>query len=61
MNITIEINTVNAEFEYDAGLEVARILEGLAKQLQSWNGEVGFRLNLSDINGNVVGEARTDV
>ena len=55
MNITITINTDNAAFEYQAGLEVARILRDLARQVQNWPGRNKFRLSCMDINGNKVG------
>lgn len=52
MNITITINTDNEAFQPDADLEIARILERLAKEWYS----VGDGYKLRDYNGNTVGK-----
>lgn len=57
MDITITINTDNAAFQDDAGIEVARILRQLAGNLELWQGKNEFSLGLRDINGNKVGSA----
>ena len=57
-NMKITINTKNAAFEYQAGIEVARILRGLADKIENWEGKNSFTLGLLDVNGNKVGEVK---
>lgn len=61
MRFKIEIDCSNAAFEY-AFDEVARILEDQAAKLRRWadnNPTPKWADTLRDINGNVVGKART--
>lgn len=55
MKITITINTDNAAFEPDAGVEVARILRHLADKTENWTGVNEFTLGVLDTNGTKVG------
>ena len=52
MAFTLTISTDNAAFEDEPASEIARILRGLANDLE-FNGEGGGRLY--DVNGNRVG------
>lgn len=54
MQITITINTDNAAFEGDPGVELSRILTQLAQEFeQTTNPHSG---KICDINGNTVGK-----
>lgn len=59
MRIKLELDTSNSAFFEGggAGVEVARILRGLADQLEDWPGVNTFTLGLRDVNGNKVGTA----
>ena len=53
--IRIEINTDNAAFADDPGIEVGRILHRLADALQNHEVKLADGGGLQDINGNRVG------
>jgi hypothetical protein len=57
MGLKINIETDNAAFEDNAGIECARILRKVAQKIEDWSGANDFSLGLLDINGNRVGEA----
>ena len=59
MKLTVTIKMDNAAFhDGDNGNELARILRGLAERLDNATVSPGAALNLRDVNGNTVGEAR---
>jgi len=54
MNFTVTINLDNEAFSESAEFELARILHGLASDIESYK---GTDRRLMDINGNVVGSS----
>lgn len=58
LRIAIEMN--NAAFEEGRGAEAARILRDLADRLEDDGVQAGTHIPLYDINGNRVGNARTE-
>jgi hypothetical protein len=57
MTFTLEIACDNAAFEGGHSVEIARILNRLAKQLSGEELHVGDEIKLRDANGNTVGQA----
>jgi hypothetical protein len=58
--IKVEISMTNAAFAGgDSGPEVARILRKLAANIEESDLHGGYAELLRDVNGNVVGEAKT--
>jgi hypothetical protein len=56
LRITIKMD--NAAFEFNQGPEVARILRDMAKAVDEDVDLDWFSMNLRDLNGNTVGEAK---
>jgi len=57
MKATIEINLDNAVFQLGGGLELARLLRGLAEDIENNNAcNLGSYIAIIDVNGNKVGE-----
>jgi hypothetical protein len=56
LRITIKMD--NAAFTFNDGYEAARILRVLAKSIDEDTSLDGFKMNLRDLNGNTVGEAK---
>ena len=56
LRITIKMD--NAAFEFNQGPEVARILRYMAKAVDEDVDLDWFSMNLRDLNGNTVGEAK---
>jgi len=56
LRITIKMD--NASFEFNQGPEVARILRDMAKAVDEDVDLDWFSMNLRDLNGNTVGEAK---
>ncbi len=60
--IRIEIETTNAAFEGHPGMEVARILEDLARRFRDGEivGDGNVTHPLRDVNGNTVGRVEVE-
>jgi len=58
MDITITINTDNAAFSDNTGMEVSRILENLAHKMEEFEFIDGDYIPLRDVNGNRVDELK---
>jgi len=57
-HITIELETVNAAFQDAPEIEIARILNLLAKEIKDGELSETYCQTLRDINGNTVGEIK---
>ena len=57
-HITIELETINAAFQDAPEIEIARILNVLAKEIKDGELSETYCQTLRDINGNTVGEIK---
>ena len=58
MKLKIEIKMDGAAFESNSGTEAARLLRSIAADIEDRDCLPGERIQLADINGNSVGEAK---